>query len=405
MCWRRVPRCDPKPSPYNQSVRIAYFDAFSGMSGDMTVGALLDAGAPADPLLAALRSLDTGADFSVEKTRRGGVTASKFHVRFEQSGHPHRHLKPILAMIDKAAISDRAKQNANNVFRRLGEAEASVHGVPIEKVHFHEVGAIDSIADIVGACVALDLLDVGEVHISAINVGSGTVNTEHGLLPVPAPATAALLEGMPIYARGPQVELTTPTGAALASTLSLSFGSMPAMSIGTIGYGAGDRDFKEQPNVLRVLVGESRNVAESTVVSVLEANIDDSSPQVLGYALERLLEAGALDASFSPLQMKKNRPGALLRVIARPEHQEKLAGIIFAETSTLGLRVYTAERRVQERKFVTVETEYGSVRVKVSGQGSFAPEYDDCRELARKHDVPLLKVLTAAQQAYLKVTR
>ena len=390
-------------------MRIAYLDAFSGISGDMTVGALLDAGAPARALIDALESLDTGAQFEVEKTRRGGVTASKFRViappDHHGQSHGHRHLSHILAMIDKAPLSDRAKQNASDVFRRLGDAEARVHGVPVEKVHFHEVGAVDSIADIVGACVALDLLDIGEIHTSAINVGSGTVNTEHGTLPVPAPATAALLEGKPIYARGPAVELTTPTGAALAATLSAHFGAVPAMSIAQIGYGAGDRDFKDQPNVLRVLVGERTTATEATLVSVIEANIDDSSPQVLGYALERLLEAGALDASFSPLHMKKNRPGALLRVIAKPEQQERLADIIFAETSTLGLRIYPAERRVEERRIVEVETPFGKVRMKVSGHGTSTPEYEDCRALAINTGTPLVKVLAAAQEAYLKVRK
>src|SRR5258705_9183758 len=346
-------------APYNQRMRIAYLDAFSGISGDMTVGALLDAGAPAGALIDALKSLDMGAEFEVEKTRRGGVTASKFRVITPTEGHGHRHLKHILGMIDKAPLSDRAKQNASDVFRRLGDAEARVHGVPVEKVHFHEVGAVDSIADIVGACVALDLLDIGEIHTSAINVGSGTVNTERGVLPVPAPATAALLEGKPIYSRGPAVELTTPTGAAIATTLSSGFGPLPAMRIERIGHGAGDRDFADQPNVLRILVGQRTGAAEATLVSVLEANIDDSSPQVLGYALERLLDAGALDASFSPLQMKKNRPGALLRVIARPEDQERLAAIVFAETSTLGLRIYPAERRVEDRRIVEVQTAFG----------------------------------------------
>src|SRR5258708_5412591 len=345
---------------------------------------------------------DMGAEFEVEKTRRGGVTASKFRVITPTEGHGHRHLKHILAMIDQAPLSDRAKQNASEVFRRLGDAEARVHGVSVEKVHFHEVGAVDSIADIVGACMALDLLDIGEIHTSAINVGSGTVETEHGTLPVPAPATAALLEGRPIYARGPAVELTTPTGAALATTLSAGFGSLPAMSISRIGYGAGDRDFKDQPNVLRVLVGERTTATEATLVSVLEANIDDSSPQVLGYALERLLEAGALDASFSALQMKKNRPGALLRVIAKPEDQERLASIVFAETSTLGLRIYAAERRVEERRIVDVETPFGKVRVKVSGHGAFTPEYEDCRAIASSTNVPLMRVIAAAQEAYLK---
>ena len=386
-------------------MRIAYLDAFSGISGDMTVGALLDAGAPAEPLIDALKSMDMGARFEVETTTRGGLTASRFRVITAGQGHAPRHLKHILGMIDQAPLSARAKQNASDVFRRLGDAEAGVHGVPVEKVHFHEVGAVDSIADIVGACVALDLLDIGEIHTSAINVGSGTVSTEHGVLPVPAPATAALLRGKPIYSRGPAVELTTPTGAAIATTLSSGFGPLPAMRIERIGHGAGDRDFGDQPNVLRILVGQRTGAAEATLVSVLEANIDDSSPQVLGYALERLLDAGALDASFSPLQMKKNRPGALLRVIARPEDQERLAAIVFAETSTLGLRIYPAERRVEERRMVEVETPFGTVRVKVSGHGSFAPEYEDCRAIALRTNRPLPQVLAAAQEAYLKLTR
>jgi len=383
----------------------------------MTVGALLDAGAPRDALLDALKSLGIDGSFEVEKTKRGGVAASKFIVRApvqtESDGapthghkhthsHKHRHLSNILELIDRAPITKRARDNASAVFRRLGEAEAGVHGVAIDKVHFHEVGAVDSIADIVGACVALDLLGVEEIHVSAINVGSGTVKTEHGVLPVPAPATAALLAGKPIYASGPEVELTTPTGAALAVTLASSFGPLPPMRIDAIGHGAGDRDFKEQPNVLRVLLGERTGAVEATLVSVIEANIDDSSPQVLGHALERLIDAGALDASLSPLQMKKNRPGSLLQVIARPEDQERLAEIIFAETSTLGLRIYPAERRVEARHIVEVETAFGKVRIKVSSHGTFAPEYEDCRAIANRTGAPLPQVLAAANQAYLK---
>jgi uncharacterized protein (TIGR00299 family) protein len=383
-------------------MKICYLDAFSGISGDMTVGALLDAGAPADALLDALRSLDTGARFEVEKTARGGVAASKFRVHPDPAPAKHRHLSHILEMIDRAPLASRAQAAASAVFLRLGEAEAGVHGIPVEKVHFHEVGAVDSIADIVGACVALDLLNISEVHASAINVGSGTVQTEHGLLPVPAPATAALLAGKPVYARGPEVELTTPTGAALAVTLASSFGPLPAMRISNIGHGAGERDFKQHANVLRVLIGERTTAPEATLVSVIEANIDDSSPQILGYALEKLMDAGALDASLSPLQMKKNRPGTLLRVIAKPEDQERLAQVILAETSTLGLRIHAAERRVETRTVVEIETPYGPVRGKVSAQGAFAPEYDDCRAIALRTGTPLTRVLAAAQEAYLK---
>jgi uncharacterized protein (TIGR00299 family) protein len=383
-------------------MKICYLDAFSGISGDMTVGALIDAGAPSTGVLEALEGLGTGAKFSVEKTRRGGVTASKFRVETDGAGKVHRHLSNILELISNAGIGERAKRDASNVFRRLGDAEAQVHGVAVEKVHFHEVGAVDSIADIVGACVALDLLGVEEVRVSAINVGSGTVKTEHGILPVPAPATAALLMGKPIYARGPEMELTTPTGAALVATLASGFGALPPMTIDSMGYGAGDRDFKDHANVLRALIGESGHAPEATLVSVIEANIDDSSPQVLGYALERLMEAGALDASLSPLQMKKNRPGSLLRVIARPEDQEKLAQIVFAETSTLGLRIQAAERRVEERRMVEVETAFGTVRMKVSGHGAFAPEYEDCRAIAARTGTPLQQVITAANEAYVK---
>jgi pyridinium-3,5-bisthiocarboxylic acid mononucleotide nickel chelatase len=381
-------------------MKICYLDAFSGISGDMTVGALLDAGAPAEGVLEALRGLDTGARYAVEKTSRRGITASKFRVNIDDAPKKHRHLSHILKMIESAPLAASAQSNASAVFERLGRAEAQVHGVPIEKVHFHEVGAADSIADIVGACVALDLLGVEEVHVSAINVGSGTVETEHGTLPVPAPATARLLTGLPVYARGPAMELTTPTGAAIAATLGKSFGPLPAMRIASIGHGAGDRDFQQQANVLRALIGERLSVPEASVVSVMEANIDDSSPQVLGYALDRLMAAGALDVSLSPIQMKKNRPGSLLQVIARPEDQERLAQVIFAETSTLGLRIYAAERRVEERRVVQVELPWGAVRGKVSGQGTFAPEYEDCRNIAERTGTPLAQVMEAARTAY-----
>ncbi|HEY1757369.1 MAG TPA: nickel pincer cofactor biosynthesis protein LarC [Bryobacteraceae bacterium] len=390
-------------------MKICYLDAFSGISGDMTVGALMDAGAPAADVLDALRSLETGARYEVEKTARRGLSASKFRVHLDPAPQKHRHLSHILKMIDAAPLGARAKTNASAVFQKLGQAEAKVHGVPIEKVHFHEVGAADSIADIVGACVALDLMGVEEVHISAINVGSGTVETEHGTLPVPAPATATLLAGMPIYARGPTMELTTPTGAAIAATLASSFGPLPAMRITSIGHGAGDRDFPQHANVLRVLIGERNSAPEATLVSVIEANIDDSSPQVLGYALDRLMEAGALDVTLSPIQMKKNRPGSLLRVIAKPEDQERLTQVIFAETSTLGLRMYAAERRVEERRVELVETPWGEVRGKVTspaaGTSVFAPEYEDCRAIAERTGTPLKQVLAAAVASYEDASR
>jgi len=385
-------------------MKICYLDAFSGISGDMTVGALIDAGADADALIASLESLGLEAAFRVEKTKRRGIAASKFHVTAVETKN-HRHLSHILDLIAKSGLSARAKQNASAVFQRLGEAEAKVHDIDIQKVHFHEVGAVDSICDIVGACAALDLLGVEQVHCSPVNVGSGTVNTAHGVLPIPAPATAELLAGKPIYSRGPCVELTTPTGAALAVTLAASFGTIPPLRITATGYGAGDKDFPEHANVLRALIGQATGATEATTVTVIEANIDDSTPQLLGYAMERLLEAGALDVTLESVLMKKNRPGTLLRAIARPETSQPLIDLIFAETSTLGLRTYTADRHVQSRRIEDVDTAHGKVRIKVAGNGSFAPEYDDCRKIARETGLPLKQILAEATLAYLKTKR
>ncbi len=381
-------------------MRIAYLDCFSGISGDMLLGALADAGAPAAELNAQIARLGlSGVTVRFEKVTRAGIAATKAYVDAPPE-HKHRHLSHIEKMIREAKLAPRAEERAIAVFRRLGEVEAAVHQVPVEKVHFHEVGAVDSIVDVVGTCIGLDLLGIDELHCSAVNVGSGTVETEHGMLPAPAPATAALLLGRPVYARGPAVELATPTGAAVAATLAASFGPLPAMRVEGIGYGAGTKDFPGQANVLRILTGEPSGASEATSVAVIEANIDDLSPQVLGYAMERLLERGALDVTLTPLLMKKGRPGSLLRVLARPEDQEALAQEVFRETSTLGLRIYRAERRVQARRIVEVETPHGAVRVKVSDTGSFAPEYDDCRRLAQETGTPLKQILAEAHAAY-----
>src|SRR5450755_1041602 len=382
-------------------MKICYFDAFAGISGDMSVGALLDAGADWNGLQDALHSLDLGASFRLEKTKRKGMAASKFSVDFAEQ-KKHRHLPHIRKIILGGSLSSSACANALAIFQKLGEAEAKAHGVPLEKVHFHEVGAVDSICDIVGACTALDLLGVTEVHSSRINVGSGTILTEHGVLPVPTPATAELLKDKPIYAAGPDTELTTPTGAAILATLASGYGAVPPMHIQSQGFGAGDKDFPSQANVLRVLIGESARAAESTTVVVLEANIDDTTPQVLGYAMERLLEAGALDVTLAPIFMKKNRPATLLSVIAAPELSEMLSAIIFAETTTLGLRIIRADRRVLARSVAEVETPYGNVRIKYTQNGSFSPEYEDCRARAEAHRVPLRTVIAEASQAFRK---
>jgi uncharacterized protein (TIGR00299 family) protein len=370
----------------------------------MLVGALADAGADQDAIIAAIASLDVGATVSFEKVKRCGIGATKYHVDVHDQ-HSHRHLSHIVKLIGKANLSDRATRNAVAVFERLGEAEAAVHQVPIEKVHFHEVGAADSIADIVGACVAFDQLQISTIVCSPVNVGSGTVKTEHGVLPVPAPATALLLVNAPVYSRGPAVELTTPTGAAVIARLAESFGVLPPMTLKRTGYGAGGHDFTEHANVLRAVLGERTEAEEALNVAVIEANIDDLNPQILGYATERLLTEGALDVTVQPLLMKKHRPGNLLRVIARPEHCEKLAQIVFNETSTLGLRIYAAERRVQPRTWTDVETPHGKVRVKVSGEGNYAPEYEDCRKLALESGVALKHIIAEANYAYLNRSR
>jgi pyridinium-3,5-bisthiocarboxylic acid mononucleotide nickel chelatase len=385
-------------------LKICYFDAFSGISGDMTVGALLDAGADWPALQAALASLNLGATCRLEKTKRKGIAASKFIVEHEEQ-KKHRHLPHIEKIISAGELSVKARDNALAVFRRLGEAEATSHSVPIEKVHFHEVGAVDSICDIAGACVALDSLGVEEIYCSRINVGSGTVETEHGTLPVPAPATATLLTGKPIYSAGPQTELTTPTGAALIATLAAGFGALPSVRMLAQGFGAGDKDFPMQANVLRVLVGEKTHAAEATSVTILEANIDDSTPQVLGYAMERLFGAGALDVTLTPVFMKKNRPGTLISVMTAPEMAEELASVLFAETSTLGLRMISAERRVLAREIAEVETSFGKIRVKYNDRGGFAPEYEDCRRLAAEKGVPLRVVISEANEAFSKQSR
>lgn len=380
-------------------MKICYFDAFSGISGDMTVGALVDAGAEWASLERSLESLDLGAAFRLDRVKRKGIAAAKFRVEAPPQT-AHRHLSHVEKAIRAAALSDGARERALAVFQRLAEAEAKSHAVPIERVHFHEVGAVDSICDVVGACVALDLLGIEEVRASRVNTGSGTVATEHGVLPVPAPATAELLKNCPVYASGPETELTTPTGAALLAATAAGFGPVPAMRISAQGFGAGDKEFPEQANVLRVLIGERTDAAEATTVAVIEANIDDSTPQMLGYAMERLFEAGALDVTFAPVFMKKNRPATLVSAIAPLELSEQMTSILFAETTTLGVRVTYAERRVMARQVQDVETPFGKIRIKQTQAGSFAPEYEDCRDAARRSGRPLREVLEAAAAAF-----
>ena len=369
----------------------------------MLVGALADAGADRRAISHALDSLAIGATIEWDRVQRRGISATKFRVKADAPAK-HRHLSGILKLIHAAGLPESVKAKAEQVFRVLGEAEAAVHGVDIEKVHFHEVGAVDSICDIAGICLALDLLGIERIYCSPINVGRGTVQTEHGILPVPAPATAKLLAGKPIYSRGPAMELTTPTGAAVVAALATDFGAMPPMRVQAIGYGAGDHDFAEHANVVRVMTGQASGAAEATTVTVMEANIDDASPQLIGYAMELMLDAGALDAVVVPAQMKKGRPGVQIQVIAEEAKREELAAILFRETTTLGIRFHTAERRVMAREFHEVLTPHGMVRVKAGANG-FAPEYEDARRIAAITGLPLKQIIAEAAFAFLNLKK
>jgi uncharacterized protein (TIGR00299 family) protein len=389
-------------------MKICYLDCFSGISGDMLLGALVDAGVDADALRAEFAKLGLeGVELEFEKTLRSSISGTNLTVKVAHD-HSHRSLSKIEQIISSSGLRDAVKERAIRIFRRLGEVEAAIHNVPVEKVHFHEVGAWDSIADIVGACIGFDLLGVEKIYCSALNLGSGTVKAAHGVMPVPAPATAALVAEVPTYSEGPEAELTTPTGAAIATTLAERFGAMPPMRISATGYGAGDKDLPGRPNLLRVLIGEMTGAAEATEVYVIEANVDDMSPQVAGYVRERLLEAGALDATFAPVFMKKDRPGFTVSVLAKAEDRERLAELLFEETTTLGLRMYRAERRVLERRWETVETPYGAVRIKIASENgkvrNFAPEYEDCRQRAIERKVPLKDVMQQANYAYLRLS-
>ena len=387
---------------------IAYFDCFSGAGGDMIVASLLDAGADADALRAQLASLGVdGYAIKIEKGKKQGIASTRFLVELERQEQPHRHLKHALAIIDGARdLPPDVKERSSRVFTRLAEAEAAVHGTTVEKVHFHEVGAIDAIVDVVGAVAALRLLGVTRVLSSAVVVGSGTVTCEHGVMPVPAPATALLLRGVPVAASDETGELLTPTAAALLTTLAESFGPMPSMTIGAVGHGAGTRDGACRPNVLRVMIGEpshSTSEMEADEIIVLETNLDDATPQMVGHAMERLLDEGALDVFLTPIQMKKNRPGVILTALCEPDAAARLEAKIFAETTTFGVRRHRCARSRLRRRHATVETKYGAVRMKIGEGGArlvATPEYEDCREAALRCGVSLPVVLAAARHAW-----
>ncbi len=446
-------------------MRIAYLDCFAGVSGDMFLGALVDAGVPLAVLQDATRALKLGASLKVEKVDRSGISSVKVHVlendrladggfaqdaggsfehqgsglehshlpktqHLHKTGHPHEHphthshaedehthshaedhahshgrsLTVIRALIESADLAEPVKRTAVRSFELLGGSEAKIHNVPIEQIHFHEVGAVDAIVDIVAACAGIHHLNIGAWHSSPINVGGGMVQCAHGLFPVPAPATADLLRGFPTYSAHVQKELVTPTGAALLRALAPEFGVQPAMTVEQIGYGAGTRNPQDFPNVLRLVIGETSDSRDLETVSVLETALDDLSPQVIAYVAEQALAAGALDVMLTPVIMKKGRPGTLLTVLADLAQSDELAGLILRETSTLGLRVRQDKRMCLERRHVQVTTEFGEIRMKVGFSGAnelnAAPEFEDCKAAAIQHGIALKHVQAAAVAAY-----
>ena len=426
--------------------RILYFDCFNGASGDMVLGALLDAGLPLDELRAALGSLAIdGASVSADRVLRAGVSATKFNVhngdtrarqghshdahhehRHDDSHdhehehahapaavahhhHEHRSLAEINALIDRSALSSEGRTRAKALFHRLGEAEAAIHEMPLDKIHLHEVGALDSIIDIVGAVFALEWFHADRIVSSPLNVGGGMVHVAHGHFPVPAPATVKLLGGAPVYSSGVQFELLTPTGALIVTSYASAFGPIPAMTIERAGYGAGDRDLPGTPNVLRVLVGESDEHSATERIVVLECEIDDMNPQIFGLVMDRLYAAGALEVYFAPVQMKKNRPGTLLTVLTTPEQRAELTDIVFRETTTIGVRYHEVMRERLAREIVTVDTPLGTIRFKEARLGgrvvNSTPEFEDCLRIASKTGVPLKDVQQTANKAYLDKNR
>lgn len=405
----------------------------------MFIGALLDCGLDFEFLKAELAKLGVpGYELKLTRVDRSGISSAKFDVELMETpqehdavphththphGHTHTHththahgdtehshhraLSEIKRIIAASDLSDGVKQRAQQIFQRIGEAESRIHNIPLETVHFHEVGALDSIVDIVGACIGLEALQIDRVLSSPLHVGSGTFKCAHGIYPVPGPATTEILQGVPIYSKDIEGELVTPTGAAIIALLAESYGPLPLMKVERIGYGAGTRTYPKFPNVLRVVLGELLSDAHATpnTVTVIEANLDDLSPQVLGHLMEQAFTAGALDLFYTPVQMKKNRPGVLLTLLCKPEDRARLSDLIFRETTTLGVRYREEQREILQREFVLVSTAFGDIRLKLAknraGQVlNAAPEYEDCRAAAEKHGVALREVQLAAMQAY-----
>jgi len=382
---------------------IAYLDCFSGISGDMLLGALIDAGLSLDELRADLSRLPlSGYEVTAERVTKCGIRGTQVQVKAEDA-QAHRGLSDILEVIRQAGLSPAVSRPAEQTFRRLAEAEARVHDTRVDDVHFHEIGAVDAIVDIVGAFCGLQRLGIQEVHASPLPLGGGWVETAHGRLPVPAPATVELLKGVPTYGGPVEAELVTPTGAAIVTTACQRFGPMPAMTVKDVGLGAGRLDLP-QPNLLRLFVGEAAQRPREQHLVLIETNLDNMNPELFGNLMDRLFSAGALDVFYTPIVMKKSRPATLVSVLAEPPLADRLCEILFRDTTTLGIRVTEAARRCLNREWRLVETNYGRVRVKVGRLGSeiinAAPEYEDCREAAEAHGVPVKTVYEAAQAAF-----
>jgi uncharacterized protein (TIGR00299 family) protein len=385
-------------------MKTLYFDCFAGASGDMILGAMVSAGVDPRELQDQLALLGiAGYQLDFETVDRSGLSATYAKVQIPHE-HAHRSLSDILKIIYDSRLSDGIKDRAAKIFSRLAQAEARVHNQPIEQVHFHEVGALDAIIDVVGAAICFDLLGIERFVSSPLHVGSGTVSMAHGTFPVPPPAVAELLKDAQCYSTEMVGEFVTPTGAAIISTVCSEYGSIPKMTLKATGYGAGTRQYEKFPNALRVLIGDEIQKGNYERLWMLETNVDDSSPQVLGHVMDRALSLGALDCYFSPVQMKKNRPGVLVSILCRDELRDSLTELLFTETTTLGVRSYEVERRALERKIVAVKTEYGEIDVKVASLNGHLvkemPEYEQCREAALKARVPLRTVEDAVRRAF-----
>jgi len=391
-----------------KGVRVGYFDCFSGIAGDMTLAALVDAGVDRRAIQDAVASLGLPCELTFDTVRRGGFRATYARVATPHE-HAHRHWHHIEAIIDKSVITPRQKELAKRIFLKLGEAEAKVHGTDLAKIHFHEVGAVDSIVDIVGSAVGLDLLGVERFEASPVPPGRGWVTAAHGRMPLPAPATAELLRGVPLAESLVDGEMTTPTGAAILTTVVERFASLPALTTESIGLGAGTREVPEQANILRLFVGTVNLPSASDRIWVLETNLDDLPGEVVGYTMTRLMEAGALDAFVTPIQMKKSRPGVMVSVLCDEAKIPPLEDLLFRETATLGIRRYPVSRHKLKRQPIEVETPYGAIRGKLAWLAErppqFSPEYDDCARIAAAQAIPLRAVYDAAHAAYARASQ